>query len=194
MSSHHIIRDNQEPALILADLDGFPVEKLGHLLEWAPFTICSAGALDQALTYGISLDVVFSDEKPEALFAGKLSHLPHVKVFTHDPDWLKTSVVLLRRMDHEAAHVVQSDETCDVEQWGALQEFLALNWFTPGWRYVWVRQQFRKWLPADTELKVFSDYALEIAGAEFVDNKWKIKEKGLVTIRSQASFVVGMGY
>ncbi|MFD2144372.1 hypothetical protein [Mucilaginibacter antarcticus] len=36
MSSHHIVREKQEPALLVLGLDGFDEEQLGQLLEWSP--------------------------------------------------------------------------------------------------------------------------------------------------------------
>ena len=39
MSSHHIVREKQEPALLVLGLDNFPAESLGQLLEWNPTVI-----------------------------------------------------------------------------------------------------------------------------------------------------------
>lgn len=36
MSSHHIVRDDQEPALIIANGAACSSELLGQLLEWSP--------------------------------------------------------------------------------------------------------------------------------------------------------------
>ena len=36
MSSHHIVREKQEPALLIMSLDGFENENLGQILEWSP--------------------------------------------------------------------------------------------------------------------------------------------------------------
>ncbi|RZK41505.1 MAG: thiamine pyrophosphokinase, partial [Pedobacter sp.] len=36
MSSHHIVREKQEPALYIHQLGNFDEEKLGQLLEWSP--------------------------------------------------------------------------------------------------------------------------------------------------------------
>ena len=39
MSSHHIVRDDQEPALIIANGASCSNELLGQLLEWSPIVI-----------------------------------------------------------------------------------------------------------------------------------------------------------
>ena len=41
MSSHHIVRDDQEPALIITNGASCSEEELiGQLLEWSPFSDC----------------------------------------------------------------------------------------------------------------------------------------------------------
>ena len=46
MSSHHIARDDQEPALIIANGEMCSQELLGQLLEWSPLVI----VLDSAIS------------------------------------------------------------------------------------------------------------------------------------------------
>ena len=62
MSSHHIVRDEQEPALIIGDAYALPWEELGQLLEWSPTVICSHRALEGLQHLGIKVDVVVVTE------------------------------------------------------------------------------------------------------------------------------------
>ncbi len=62
MSSHHIVREKQEPALLIMQIDNFSPENLGQLLEWSPTIIVAAEAYDHAESLGIKIDgVVTSD-------------------------------------------------------------------------------------------------------------------------------------
>lgn len=61
MSSHHIIRDNQEAALIIANGEPCSVALLEELLEWSPFIVVLDGALKQVLEWGIKVDVWLGD-------------------------------------------------------------------------------------------------------------------------------------
>jgi thiamine pyrophosphokinase len=61
MSSHHIIRDKQEPALIIANGESCSAELLGQLLEWSPFIIVLDGAIKRVLDLGIKIDVLLGD-------------------------------------------------------------------------------------------------------------------------------------
>jgi len=61
MSSHHFVREGQEPALIVADGADCLPELLGQLLEWAPFVLALDGALARLHAMGIKADAVLGD-------------------------------------------------------------------------------------------------------------------------------------
>ena len=61
MSSHHIVRDDQEPALIIANGASCNPELLGQLLEWSPLVIVLDSAIERVLELGIKVDVLLGD-------------------------------------------------------------------------------------------------------------------------------------
>ncbi|WP_269227760.1 thiamine diphosphokinase [Flavobacterium eburneipallidum] len=61
MSSHHIVRDDQEPALIIANGAACNPELLGQLLEWSPLVIVLDSAMERVLELGIKVDVLLGD-------------------------------------------------------------------------------------------------------------------------------------
>lgn len=61
MSSHHIVREGQEPALIIANGEACSNELLGQLLEWSPFVVVLDGAISRVLELGIKVDVLLGD-------------------------------------------------------------------------------------------------------------------------------------
>lgn len=61
MSSHHIVRDDQEPALIIANGASCSPELLGQLLEWSPLVIVLDSAMERVLDLGIKVDVLLGD-------------------------------------------------------------------------------------------------------------------------------------
>lgn len=61
MSSHHIVRDDQEPALIIANGAACSKELMGQLLEWSPLVIVLDSAIDRVLQLGIKVDVLLGD-------------------------------------------------------------------------------------------------------------------------------------
>jgi thiamine pyrophosphokinase len=61
MSSHHIVRDDQEPALIIANGASCNSELMGQLLEWSPLVIVLDSAIERVLELGIKVDVLLGD-------------------------------------------------------------------------------------------------------------------------------------
>jgi thiamine pyrophosphokinase len=61
MSSHHIVRDDQEPALIIANGASCNTELLGQLLEWSPLVIVLDSAMKRVDELGIKVDVLLGD-------------------------------------------------------------------------------------------------------------------------------------
>lgn len=61
MSSHHIVRDDQEPALIIANGASCSNELLGQLLEWSPLVIVLDSAIERVLKLNIKVDVLLGD-------------------------------------------------------------------------------------------------------------------------------------
>jgi thiamine pyrophosphokinase len=61
MSSHHIVRDDQEPALIIANGAACQPELLGQLLEWSPLVIVLDAAMERVMELDIKVDVLLGD-------------------------------------------------------------------------------------------------------------------------------------
>lgn len=62
MSSHHIVREKQEPALLVLGLNSFADELLGQLLEWSPTVMVTPDTAEQVDAMGIKLDVVIDPD------------------------------------------------------------------------------------------------------------------------------------
>jgi thiamine pyrophosphokinase len=61
MSSHHIVRDDQEPALIIANGAACQPELLGQLLEWSPLVVVLDSAMERVMKLDIKVDVLLGD-------------------------------------------------------------------------------------------------------------------------------------
>jgi len=67
MSSHHVVREKQEPALLVLGLDNFPDELLGQLLEWSPTVITTPQTAEKLISFGIKIDWIITDGSDEVL-------------------------------------------------------------------------------------------------------------------------------
>ncbi len=61
MSSHHFVKEGQEPALIIANGEACSYELLVSIREWCPYTVVLDGAYERVLSLGIVPDVVIGD-------------------------------------------------------------------------------------------------------------------------------------
>lgn len=61
MSSHHIVRDDQEPALIIANGAACQSELLGQLLEWSPLVVVLDSAIERVMELDIKVDILLGD-------------------------------------------------------------------------------------------------------------------------------------
>ncbi len=92
MSSHHIVRDKQEPALLIANGEACQAELLGQLLEWSPTIVVLDSAIWRVLDLGIKVDVLLGDFGQRAghaamdLDAIRAQQYPLTLVHTPDQD------------------------------------------------------------------------------------------------------------
>ncbi len=91
MSSHHIVRDEQEPALIIANGQSCSFELMGQLLEWSPVVMVLDGAIHRVLELGIKLDIVLGDFDKTENWDELLANQQPVQV-VHTPDQNKTDL------------------------------------------------------------------------------------------------------
>ena len=109
MSSHHIVRDDQEPALIIANGQSCSAELLGQLLEWSPIVVVLDSAIDRVLQLDIKVDVLLGDfDRNFDAESYKNKQFP-IEII-HTPDQNKTDLEkafdYLIEKKHQAVNVV----------------------------------------------------------------------------------------
>ena len=109
MSSHHIVRDDQEPALIIANGASCSFELLGQLLEWSPIVIVLDNAIERVLQLDIKVDVLLGDFdgdfNPE-IYKEKQFPLEIVHTPNQDKTDLEKAFDYLIEKGHKAVNVV----------------------------------------------------------------------------------------
>ncbi len=58
MSSHHIVKEKQEPALYIHQMGDFNEEYLGQLLEWSPTLAVNSAIYEKIISLGLKVDIV----------------------------------------------------------------------------------------------------------------------------------------
>ena len=109
MSSHHIVRDDQEPALIIANGAACSMELLGQLLEWSPIVVVLDNAIDRVLQLDIKIDVLlgdFDDNFNPEIYKEKQFPLEIVHTPNQDKTDLEKAFDYLIEKEHKAVNVV----------------------------------------------------------------------------------------
>jgi len=91
MSSHHIVKEKQEPALIIANGEACSEELLGQLLEWSPFIVVLDQAIYRVLDLGIKVDVWMGDFDQQHDFDA-IAERQHPLEIIDTPDQEKTDL------------------------------------------------------------------------------------------------------
>ncbi len=159
MSSHHIVRDEQEPALILHKLGNFPSKVLHSLLEWSPTVLSCEESIDPYKSLGHKLDIVLIGFQNLTKWKKYLADQQPVKVLAMEDGFLASGLLLLQRENHQAVNLVTNDDSLDevvrsIRSWLSVLDVVL---FTETRRILVVKGgSFRKWVPAGSHLTVKS--------------------------------------
>ena len=163
MSSHHIVRDDQEPALIIANGAECSRELLGQLLEWSPLVIVLDSAIDRAITLEIKIDVLLGDFDRN-FDANYYKEIQYPIEIIHTPDQNKTD--LEKAFDYlierkiPAANVVwatgkRADHTItnltNITRYRDLLKIVLLDDHS---KVYLLPKNFEKWYPASTPISL----------------------------------------
>lgn len=141
MSSHHIVREKQEPALYIHDFNNFDEENLGQLLEWSPTLLVASTQYEKAVSLGLKVDVVFGDNE-------KLSSQENTKFILATNNSLQTVVKYLIAEKFPAVNIISKENKFD-DLAGFLPD-INIVLFTETEKSYAVKSGFSVWKPKGT--------------------------------------------
>ncbi len=110
MSSHHIVREKQEPALIVANGAACSQELLNQLLEWSPTIVVLDGAIERFMKLGLKADVLLGDFDHPGLNLEAIEKEQYPIKIVHTPDQEKTdlekAIEYLIAEDYPAVNII----------------------------------------------------------------------------------------
>lgn len=176
MSSHHIVREKQEPALLVLGLDNFDDEQLGQLLEWSPTLIVTPDIAEKLNAYGIKIDWILTDDAIDNLQS--------------DIKWLPVGkdTVIVAALNYLTGHGYPSVNvvTDEFEAGDYLPYAGKINLviFYDQQKIYAVSPGFGKWKPAGELITILSDTnSLKTAGlAEIGESQYKTIADGFFTM------------
>jgi hypothetical protein len=105
MSSHHIIRDNQEPALVL--FSKIDEELLRQLCGWSPLIYCSHLILDWVQMLDMKIDFIFGPAAIEDDCLKKMDYQFPVKYFVLEDE--EKFDLLIQSIDNSTVQIVKDE-------------------------------------------------------------------------------------
>ena len=163
MSSHHIVRDDQEPALIIANGASCSFELLGQLLEWSPFVIVLDNAIERVLQLDIKVDVLlgdFDDNFNPEIYKEKQFPLEIVHTPNQDKTDLEKAFDYLIEKGHQAVNVVwatgkRADHTItNITNIASYRNKLKIVILDDHSKIFLLQNKFEKWYPKSTPISL----------------------------------------
>lgn len=182
MSSHHIIREKQEPALLVLGLDKFADELLGQLLEWSPTLMVTVDTAEQLNSVGIKFDILVGDN------AGNLQEdIKHVS--RQGNSVTEAALKYLIANGYPAVNVV-ADEL-DLGDYLPYASQINIVLFNAGKKIYPIRSGFTKWKSAGEIVEVISNAdGLNYSGLEAIgESRYKTTHDGLFAFTFATPFI-----
>ncbi len=139
MSSHHIVREKQEPALLIMNLDGFESENLGQILEWSPTVIVNEDIYELADSLAIKIDGVLTSN-PDFLAQ------ENTRIILTDTDPLEDCLKFLVGEGYPAVNIITKEFA--LKDYALFVEDIDIVVFIGDQKIFPVRSGFSKWQPA----------------------------------------------
>jgi hypothetical protein len=194
MSSHHFVKEGQEPALIIAD--AVPVAVVEPLLEWAPLVVVMENSIDQVSAWGIKTDVVVTQINNTQYMIQKLMDQMPIKILScavaDEP--LDTALYYLISNKQFTVNVIAQNAEKYISKAEKFTDRLEIIIMDEHIRWFSVKSgHFTKWVPANTKLLTLSlqgDVAFS-GEAQMTSGKITAEKDGFIIVTSDHLFWVG---
>lgn len=181
MSSHHIVREQQEPALYIHHFGNFDEENLGQLLEWSPTLMVAAHQYEKAISLGLKVDVVIGA-------TADLAVQEHTKLVFSSVDKLEAAVQYLITEKFPAVNIISRESKFD-----DLAPFLAsinIVLFTETEKSYPIKSNFSVWKPAGHVFKIDIIAYFETANLKQEENgDFVVIKDGFVSFKFTAPYL-----
>ncbi len=182
MSSHHIVREKQEPALLILALDGFEEEHLGQLLEWSPTVLVNEVSAEKLQSLGIKFDVLLSETENEFL-------QEHLRLVQIQENALQSGLQFLIGEKYPAVNIIAGKRS--ITDFLPFADQITLVVFSNQQKIYPVSGGFSKWKAAGEVIEIAEVPAdLEQTGLKQISqNQFKTKTDGFFTLKFAQPFL-----
>lgn len=185
MSSHHFVKEDQEPALIIWDASAVSFEKIQELLEWSPTVIVMELALNIVLSWEIKIDVAIVSASAVDSWKKVLHEQGPLKLLSYSEEEPLTSAFhFLLSTKQRSTHLVASWNKDLSSLITPFQDRLSVVIIAGHLRWSFIPSgKFEKWMPANSPIETFS-----LIGTT---EKSFTSEEGIFILERQSPFWIG---
>lgn len=156
MSSHHFVKEQQEPAVFILNTAGISFDAVSPLLEWVPTVLIAQECVDVVLSWGIKIDVILATAEFQRTNFHLLEEQYPVRFLTvSQSDPLEEGIHFLLASQHNGVHLVGFDPI-NLESLHSKIALLDLTILDEEWKYFPVKEgKFKKWF-ATSEIRILA--------------------------------------
>ena len=194
MSSHHFVKEGQEPALFI--LEPLSFQLAGPLLEWAPLVLVSDNALAEVLHWGIKIDVVLAEESRVEMLKQRLFEQVPAKLLSHQPGEspIMSALYFLINCKQAGVNIIGPSSDDVFRQVERFMHQLQVNIFDEKLKWSAISSgNFEKWLTAQTCLQIrksLGSQSIQFQGLMEKEGGFESTTNGIINIRSDQLFWV----
>jgi hypothetical protein len=193
MSSHHFVKEGQEPALLIIDPIGLSVAE--PLLEWSPLVIAHEKALEEVLLWGIKIDVVLAKNDHFEELKNRLQEQAPLKIlgYDHNSDPLQTVLSFLMNLRQAALSILSHHPENLFDKLSPFMDEFTLTILSHDRKWIGIGSgSYKKWFPNGVELFLYGDsQLLKKEGLEASKQHYITKADGIVDLTNAGPFWVG---
>jgi hypothetical protein len=190
MSSHHFVKEGQEPALFI--LDEVSLQVIEPLLEWVPLIVVADDIVDHALQWGIKIDVVLQHFHSVELLQEKLQGQLPIHILPGTGKVITRGLQFLNDSNQSSVNLAITTPTEDIiREIESVANLLQVSIYSGREKWLYVTScKFEKWMDEGQIISIRSDPAMnvETKGLMRYGSGWQTTHSGLVTLESKAPF------
>lgn len=185
MSSHHFVKEKQEPALLIIQTGSCDFRIIEELLEWSPQVFVKANLIEEILLWGIKVDFVF----------GVKSHIEKAQKLLEN----QQSVTFLEKENHKDIFGYISkigQKTVSIldnfQVIGQNPELEKIYYFENKKYFQINSKVWKKWTTENTQYQIFAQDFQTQNLAQINQENFRVEKDGFIKIESQSeTFWIG---
>jgi thiamine pyrophosphokinase len=187
MSSHHFVKEKQEPAVLIYTGDDLSENILGELLEWSPVVCAHENALSDLRKLEIKIDIIFrknlTDEEILILTNGQQSlSVIDLKTEDHPVEMLRYLV----SENHSAVNVLGYPEAL-IKKCSAFRNEIDLIFFLGDHKIYPLKNTFKKWKTNGEKISVLTENVFHILKLnnlqQISSNEFEVVHDGVIELQ-----------